>query len=81
MTINDQITLVVTWLDALELMSDEDYANNEYWGTTVMVSAGSQWIQAFLDEIGIINPDRYTAIAILKNFRLYQCIFGFTENI
>lgn len=76
----EQIQLVVTWLDALETMTDEDYETSNYWNTTIMISEGSEWIQLFLDESGFPSTlDRLTAIAILKNFRLMQCIFGFTE--
>lgn len=80
MTVTDQIALVVTWLNALEIMSDEDFVTNNYWTTTVIGSTGGIYINNFTEEIGIEEVDKNTAIAILKNFYLTLMVEGFSHS-
>lgn len=81
MTITSQIAIVATWISDLEIMSDEDYVNNDVWNTVVLAADSGSWIGDFCGTLGIVDPDRYTAIVILMNFRLTQCVIGFTHEI
>lgn len=80
MTVFDQIALVVTWLNALDVMSDEDFINNDYWNSTITSATGGNYISDFVEEIGIIEVERNTAIAVLKNFYLTLMIDAFAES-
>lgn len=81
MTIASQITAVVDWLAELNVMSDTDYVNNDYWNLEVLAATSGSRIGEFCTEINIVDPDRYTAIAVLQNFRLNQLIVAFTNEV
>lgn len=81
MTVSSQIAIIETWISDLTNMSDEDYDTNEVWTNTILAADSGSWIGDFCTTLGLTTPDRYTAIVILTNFRLTQCVIGFTYEI